>query len=137
MTTKQQELLESFIEVTIKSNDEFLVLMETLTRIGVPNKDNNELFQVCHILHKQKRYYIVHYKQLMQLGHMQVSLTPEDVARTRLIASKVASWGLTSIIPNHTHTASDYSESPFIMIVQHKDKKNWKFTPKYRIGKRT
>lgn len=137
MTTKQQELLDTFIEVTIKTNDQFLVLMETLTRIGLPNKDHTELFQICHILHKQGRYYIVHYKQLMQLGYMNVSLTQEDAARTRLIASKVASWGLTSIIPSHLMSASDSVEVPYIIIVQHKDKKNWKFTPKYKIGKRT
>jgi len=137
MNQKQQELLDSFVEVTINSDDQFLVLMETLTRIGVPNKDNTELFQTCHILHKRGRYYIVHYKQLMQLGHTQVLLSQEDLSRTRLIASMVASWGLTTIIPNHLHTASDYGgERPAITIVQHKDKKNWKFTPKYRIGKR-
>ena len=90
--------IESLIEVTLKEPDDFLKVKETLTRIGVASKKSNTLFQSCHILHKQGKYYIVHFKELFALDGKQTDLNEDDISRRNTIAKLLAEWDLVSVV---------------------------------------
>jgi hypothetical protein len=134
MIYSKQELLDKFVEIEVKNDDEFLIIRETLTRIGTP-KDNN-LFQQCHIFHKQGRYYIVHYRQMLAFNGRDVELKPEDWSKAKAVANMLVNWGLTKIIAKHHSTdwANDVTVS--LTVVQAKDKDKWKLIPLYKIGQR-
>ena len=122
----------SMLEVTLDEPDDFLKVRETLTRIGVASRKDNTLFQSCHILHKQGKYYIVHFKELFALDGKDTNLTENDIGRRNRISNLLKDWGLVSIPKEDVDNMSPLSQ---IKIISFKDKKNWELKTKYNIGK--
>ena len=126
---------EQMLEVTIKQPDDFLKVRETLTRIGVASRKDKTLFQSCHILHKQGKYYIVHFKELFALDGKTSTLTSNDIQRRNTIALLLSDWKLIEIVgkiePENKAPLSQIKVLPF------KEKKEWKLSAKYNIGKKT
>jgi hypothetical protein len=122
----------SMLEIILPSSDNFLKVKETLTRIGVASKKDKKLYQSAHILHKQGRYFIVHFKELFILDNKESSITVGDIDRRNAIAILLEDWGLLKIVskPN-TNTQSVLSQ---IKIVSYKEKNEWELVPKYQIG---
>lgn len=127
--------LETLVEVTLKAQDDFLKVRETLTRIGVAAKNENILYQSCHILHKQGKYYIVHFKELFALDGKPSNLSENDIARRNTIANLVAEWGLVNLVASDK-TKENVAPLSQIKILPHKDKANWQLVAKYNIGKK-
>lgn len=129
----KQELLK--IEVKLDDPSRFLMIAETLTRIGIPRITfgQKELFQSCHILFKQDLYFIVHFKELLHLDGAEVLFTKEDIARRNTIASMLESWGLLTIATPHFDKEPQLHRSK-IKVVRTIDKDDWTLTPKYKIG---
>jgi hypothetical protein len=127
--------VENLIEVTLAEKDDFLKVRETLTRIGVAAKKENVLYQSCHILHKQGKYYIVHFKELFALDGKPSSMVENDVARRNTIINLLAEWGLIKIV---TPEKIEEPKAPLsqIKIIAHKDKSDWELVAKYNIGKK-
>lgn len=123
---------EEMLEVMLSEPDDFLKVKETLTRIGVASRKDNKLFQSCHILHKQGRYFIVHFKELFLLDGKPSNLLENDVQRRNTIATLLSDWGLISIAD--TSKSSDRAPLRQIKIIPFKDKVNWELCPKYNIG---
>ena len=123
---------QSMIEVALKEPDDFLKVRETLTRIGVASKKSNTLFQSCHILHKQGRYYLVHFKELFALDGKHANLTTNDVQRRNRIAQLLADWGLVDIV--NTEKIQDIAPLNQIKVLAYKDKGEWILETKYNIG---
>lgn len=121
------------LEVSLNEPDDFLKIKETLTRIGVASqKDTNTLYQSCHILHKQGRYFITHFKELFSLDGKPSTLTQNDIARRNTIASLLSDWGLLDIVqPTQVNEQASLKE---IKIISHKDKAEWALESKYTIG---
>jgi|TARA_Y100000385_G_C12660221_1_gene453434 hypothetical protein len=122
----------NMLEVTLNEPDDFLKIRETLTRIGVASRKDNKLYQSCHILHKQGRYFIVHFKELFLLDGKKSNLEENDVARRNTIATLMSDWGLLQI-----DTATKLEPiAPLrqIKIISFKDKDEWNLCPKYNIG---
>lgn len=123
---------DSLLEVTLPDPDAFLKVCETLTRIGIASKKDNTLYQSCHILHKQGRYFITHFKELFCLDGKDSNITVNDIERRNAIANLLQEWELLSIVnPAHAENKASLSQ---IKIVSYKDKKNWELTSKYTIG---
>ena len=127
--------INSLVEVTLNNPDDFLKVRETLTRIGVASKKEKTLYQSCHILHKQGRYYIVHFKELFALDGKPSNITESDVARRNTIIKLLKEWELVDInepdsVENPTAPISQIKVLPF------KDKEEWALTAKYNIGKK-
>ena len=121
------------LEVLLNEPDDFLKIKETLTRIGVASKkDHNTLFQSCHILHKQGRYFIVHFKELFLLDGKKSNLEENDIARRNTIATLMSDWGLVSI--DNKDDAQPLAPMRQIKIIPFKEKNNWTLQPKYNIG---
>lgn len=120
------------LEVTLSEPDDFLKVRETLTRIGVASRKDNKLFQSCHILHKQGRYFIVHFKELFLLDGKKSNLEENDILRRNSIATLLADWGLVQIVDKNQ--AKDCAPLRQIKIISHKDKDQWELCPKYNIG---
>lgn len=120
------------LEVTLSEPDDFLKVRETLTRIGVASRRENKLFQSCHILHKQGRYFIVHFKELFMLDGKKSNLEAADVQRRNTIATLLQDWGLVDI--QNKEVASDCAPMRQIKIIGFKDKDQWELCPKYNIG---
>lgn len=120
------------LEITLAEPDDFLKVRETLTRIGVASRRENKLFQSCHILHKQGRYYIVHFKELFMLDGKKSNLEQTDVERRNTIATLLSDWGLVEIQNNEV--AQDCAPLRQIKIIGHKEKDQWELCPKYNIG---
>ena len=120
------------LEVTLKEPDDFLKIRETLTRIGVASRKDQKLFQSCHILHKQGRYFIVHFKELFLLDGKPSNLIENDVQRRNTIATLLADWGLIDIL--HPENAKDLAPLRQIKVIPFKDKSQWELCPKYNIG---
>jgi len=120
------------LEVTLAEPDDFLKVRETLTRIGVASRRENKLFQSCHILHKQGRYFIVHFKELFMLDGKKSNLEQTDVERRNTIATLLADWGLVEI--QNKEVAKDCAPMRQIKIIGYKDKDQWELCPKYNIG---
>lgn len=124
------------VEVTLNEKDDFLKVRETLTRIGVASKKDRILYQSCHILHKQGKYYIVHFKELFALDGKPTDISENDLSRRNAIVKLLADWGLVTIINK------DKAENPppiflsQIKIISHKEKDDWELVPKYNIGKK-
>jgi hypothetical protein len=122
----------SMLEVTLNEPDDFLKVRETLTRIGVVSLKDRKLFQSCHILHKQGRYFIVHFKELFLLDSKPSNLMENDIQRRNTIATLLSDWGLVSITKQEK--AQNIAPLRQIKIISHKDKSNWELCPKYNIG---
>jgi Bacteriophage translational regulator len=128
--------IQDLVEVTLKQPDDFLKVRETLTRIGVASKKDNTLFQSCHILHKQGKYYIVHFKEMFALDGKETDLSENDLSRRNAIAKLLQDWGLVSIVlPAQVEQPEPITISQ-IKIIPHKEKKDWQLVPKYNIGGR-
>ena len=123
---------EDMLEVTIKQPDDFLKVRETLTRIGVASRKTNTLFQSCHILHKQGRYFIVHFKELFALDGKGTNISENDVSRRNSIASLLSDWGLVEIIGD-SEPKAPLSQ---IKVISFKEKHEWTLETKYNIGKK-
>jgi hypothetical protein len=120
------------LEITLAEPDDFLKVRETLTRIGVASRKDNKLFQSCHILHKQGRYFIVHFKELFLLDGKPSNLVENDLQRRNTISTLLADWGLLSIV--NPELAKDIAPLRQIKVIPFKDKVNWELCPKYNIG---
>ena len=134
MSEETQWSPESMLEVSLKEPDDFLKVRETLTRIGVASRKDKKLFQSCHILHKQGRYFIVHFKELFALDGKHSNLSENDLQRRNTIAQLLADWGLISIVnPDIAENKAPLSQ---IKVISFKDKGNWTLETKYNIGKK-
>ena len=122
----------SMLEITLNEPDDFLKVRETLTRIGVASRKDNKLFQSCHILHKQGRYFIVHFKELFLLDGKKSNLEENDIARRNTIAQLMSDWGLISVYSNKS--LEPLAPLRQIKIIPFKEKNNWELCPKYNIG---
>ena len=122
----------SMLEVTLNEPDDFLKVRETLTRIGVASRKDRKLFQSCHILHKQGRYFIVHFKELFLLDGKKANLEDTDLARRNTIATLMSDWGLVDI--QDTTSAKPLAPLRQIKIIPFKEKTEWELCPKYNIG---
>ena len=122
----------SMLEVTLNEPDDFLKVRETLTRIGLASRKENKLFQSCHILHKQGRYFIVHFKELFLLDGKKSNLEENDVARRNTIATLMGDWGLITI--EDTRQLDPLAPMRQIKIIPFKEKDKWELCPKYNIG---
>jgi hypothetical protein len=120
------------LEISLSEPDDFLKIRETLTRIGVASRKDNKLYQSCHILHKQGRYFIVHFKELFLLDGKPSNLMDNDIQRRNTIATLLSDWGLLGII--NADQASDKAPLRQIKVIPHKEKNNWELCPKYNIG---
>lgn len=127
--------LNTLIEIKLKEDEDFLKIKETLTRIGIVSKKDNTLYQSCHILHKQGKYYLVHFKEMFAFDNKPSSFTEEDKGRRNKIASLLQDWGLLTI-----HNAKEAIEPMAtihqIKILSHKEKLDWNLESKYNIGKK-
>ena len=125
---------DKMVEVNLKEPDDFLKVRETLTRIGVASRKEKKLYQSCHILHKQGRYYIVHFKELFALDGKHANLTSNDVQRRNRITRLLADWGLISVVKPDSVT--DIAPLNQIKVLAYKDKGDWVLEQKYNIGKK-
>ena len=122
------------IEVVLSEPDDFLKVRETLTRIGVASRKEKKLYQSCHILHKQGRYYIVHFKELFALDGKRTNLTVNDIQRRNRIIRLLADWGLITVI--NQDSVVDIALLNQIKVLSYKDKSDWILEQKYNIGKK-
>ena len=139
MTTSTQEpevkwSQDQMVEVTLNEPDDFLKVRETLTRIGVASRKEKKLYQSCHILHKQGKYYIVHFKELFALDGKHANLTPNDVQRRNRITRLLSDWGLISVVK--AESVTDIAPLNQIKVLAFKDKGEWILEQKYNIGKK-
>jgi len=125
---------DQMVEVTLNEPDDFLKVRETLTRIGVASRKEKKLYQSCHILHKQGKYYIVHFKELFALDGKHANLTANDVQRRNRIARLLADWGLISIVK--AEAVEMVAPLNQIKVLSFKDKGDWILEQKYNIGKK-
>ena len=125
---------DQMVEVKLNEPDDFLKVRETLTRIGVASRKEKKLYQSCHILHKQGKYYIVHFKELFALDGKPTDFSENDEARRNAITNLLQEWGLVSIVSNDT----DDNVAPLnqIKILPYSEKEDWELIPKYNIGKK-
>lgn len=119
------------LEVILNEPDDFLKVRETLTRIGVASRKDNMLYQSCHILHKQGRYFITHFKELFLLDGKPSNLMENDIERRNTVATLLSDWGLITIVNNEQ--AKDKAPLRQIKIISYKDKDSWSLCPKYNI----
>ena len=125
---------ESMLEVNMPEPENFLKLRETLTRIGISSRTENKLFQSCHILHKQGKYFIVHFKELFALDGKESNIANNDIERRNTIAVLLQDWELLKIVkPEQAEPKASLSQ---IKVLSHKDKSSWELVPKYNIGKK-
>ena len=125
---------EQMLEVTLKQPDDFLKIRDTLSRIGVASRKDKTLFQSCHILHKQGKYYIVHFKELFALDGKKATLVENDVQRRNTISVLLQDWNLLSIVkPEAAENKAPLSQ---IKIIAFKEKSEWNLQAKYNIGKK-
>jgi hypothetical protein len=123
------------VEVLLKKPDDFLKVRETLTRIGVASKKSDALFQSCHILHKQGKYYITHFKELFALDGKPTDFTEDDIARRNTIANLLAEWGLVNLaLPEKS--ATPIAPLSQIKVIPFAQKGDWELITKYNIGKK-
>ena len=125
---------DQMVEVTLNEPDDFLKVRETLTRIGVASRKEKKLYQSCHILHKQGKYYIVHFKELFALDGKHANLTVNDVQRRNRISRLLADWGLISVVKDED--VSDIAPLNQIKVLAYKEKGDWILEQKYNIGKK-
>ena len=128
-------MLETMVEVKLPKEDDFLKIRETLTRIGVASRKDKTIYQSCHILHKQGRYYIVHFKELFALDGKPSNFGTDDRGRRNTIANLLSEWGLVSLV---APTKSEDPVAPLsqIKVLPYKEKDEWHLVTKYNIGKK-
>jgi hypothetical protein len=128
-------MLDTFVEIKLQDDDDFLKVRETLTRIGVASRKEQKLYQSCHILHKQGRYYIVHFKELFALDGKPSNFGEEDKGRRNTIAKLLVEWGLVTIVNPHV---AEEPVAPLsqIKILPHREKDDWELVAKYNIGRK-
>lgn len=124
---------DQMLEVGLKEPDDFLKVRETLSRIGVASRKNKTLFQSCHILHKQGKYYIVHFKELFALDGKDTNISENDIARRNTIANLLSDWGLINVVSKSVVEAAPLSQ---IKVISFKEKNEWSLETKYNIGKK-
>ena len=122
----------NMLEVGLKEPDDFLKVRETLSRIGVASRKEKKLYQSCHILHKQGKYYIVHFKELFALDGKNTNLSENDIARRNTIVNLLDDWGLVEVL-DKTEPAAPLSQ---IKVISYKEKSDWTLETKYNIGKK-
>jgi hypothetical protein len=128
-------MIDSLIEVKLEKEQDFLKIKETLTRIGVASRKENKLFQSCHILHKQGKYYIVHFKELFALDGKQTDFSLDDKGRRNTIAALLEEWGLLKLI-SQEKIKDPRAPLSQIKILSFKEKPNWECVAKYTIGRK-
>ena len=124
---------DKMLEVGLKEPDDFLKVRETLSRIGVASRKNKTLYQSCHILHKQGKYYIVHFKELFALDGKDTNISENDIARRTTIANLLTDWGLVKVVSESAVEAAPLSQ---IKVISFKEKNEWLLETKYNIGKK-
>ena len=124
---------DQMLEVTIKEPDDFLKIRETLTRIGVASRKERKIYQSCHILHKQGRYFIVHFKELFALDGKTANIFVNDIERRNTIGKLLSDWGLIELVNKEDLNSAPLSQ---IKVLPFKEKKEWILEPKYNIGKK-
>ena len=137
MTAITEEVVwttDSMIEVGLREPDDFLKVRETLTRIGVASRKEKKLYQSCHILHKQGKYYIVHFKELFALDGKKANLSLNDVQRRNRIVQLLGDWGLVTV--NSKESIADVAPLSQIKVLAYRDKGDWTLESKYNIGKK-
>ncbi len=127
--------INKFVEVQLQEQDDFLKVRETLTRIGVSSRKERVLYQSCHILHKQGKYYIVHFKELFALDGKPSNITENDIQRRNAIANLLEEWGLVKIL-NRKIIEDNLAPIHQIKIISFREKDDWELIPKYNIGKK-
>ena len=125
----------SLLEITLKNEDDFLKVKETLTRIGVSSKKENKLYQSCHILHKKGKYYIVHFKELFSLDGLPSDISETDIGRRNTITKLLEECGLLSVVDKEKMNCI-LTPMNQIKIIPHREKNQWELCPKYHIGKK-
>lgn len=125
------EKMEDMLEITLKEPDDFLKVRETLSRIGVSSRKEKVLYQSCHILHKQGKYYIVHFKELFLLDGKPVNFSENDIPRRNKIAELLQDWGLLTIVDKSERQTVPINQ---IKIISHREKSEWELRTKYDIG---
>ena len=125
---------DQMIEVTLKEPDDFLKVRETLTRIGVASRKEKKIYQSCHILHKQGKYYIVHFKELFALDGKNTNLSLNDIQRRNRIIQLLSDWGLISVVDKSV--ISDLAPLNQIKVLAFKEKNDWTLESKYNIGRK-
>jgi hypothetical protein len=128
-------IIDSLVEVTLNDADDFLKVKETLTRIGIPSRKDNTLYQSCHILHKQGKYYITHFKELFALDGKPTDFSEGDIARRNTIANLLAEWNLVNLV-DEAKSLEPIAPISQVKIIVFKDKANWNLQSKYNIGHR-
>jgi len=128
--------ITDLVEVTLKEKDDFLKVRETLTRIGVASKKDRIIYQSCHILHKQGKYYIVHFKELFALDGKPTDISENDLSRRNAIVKLLQDWELVGIVNKDKAENPEPIMMSQIKILSHKDKSDWELVPKYNIGKK-
>ena len=130
-----RNIVDTLLEVKLGEEDDFLKVRETLTRIGIASRKDKTLYQSCHILHKQGRFYITHFKEMFALDGKPSNFSDEDKGRRNTIANLLQDWGLLKIVDQKQ---ADEVRAPMnqIKILSHKEKNEWNLTPKYNIGKK-
>ena len=129
------DVIKSLVEVTLPSDDSFLKVKETLTRIGVASRKDRKLYQSCHILHKQGRYYIVHFKELFMLDGKVNNFDDEDRGRRNAVVNLLEEWNLVNVV-DHSQIEDPVAPLSQIKVLAYKDKDQWELIPKYSIGKK-
>ena len=124
---------DQMLEVNLNEPDDFLKVRETLSRIGVASRKSKTLYQSCHILHKQGKYYIVHFKELFALDGKNTNISENDIARRNTIANLLSDWGLVNVPNNSVVESAPLSQ---IKIIAFKEKNEWNLETKYNIGKK-
>jgi hypothetical protein len=128
-------IIDTLLEVKLGEEDDFLKIRETLTRIGIASRKDKTLYQSCHILHKQGKFYIVHFKEMFAIDGKPTNFSDEDKGRRNTIAILLQDWGLLKIVDEKR---ADKVRAPMnqIKILSHKEKDEWTLSPKYSIGKK-
>tara|TARA_B100000401_G_scaffold391365_1_gene298051 strand:+ start:74 stop:505 length:432 start_codon:yes stop_codon:yes gene_type:complete len=132
ITWKQTDM----VEVTLGEPDDFLKVRETLTRIGVASRKEKKIYQSCHILHKQGKYYIVHFKELFALDGKNTNLSINDLQRRNRIVQLLLDWGLVSIVEQSKEKIADLAPLNQIKVLSFKEKNEWQLESKYNIGRK-
>tara|TARA_B100000287_G_scaffold314729_1_gene298256 strand:+ start:8612 stop:9013 length:402 start_codon:yes stop_codon:yes gene_type:complete len=129
------DIIQSFVEITLKQPDDFLKIRETLSRIGIASKREKKLYQSCHILHKQGKYYLVHFKELFKLDGKpsDFNQSETDIARRNSIANLLSEWGLCNLV-EPAKTASPTCSVNTLKILSYKEKGEWILETKYNVG---
>lgn len=131
-----KDIVDSLLEIKIPEEDYFLKIKETLTRIGVASRKEKTLYQSCHILHKQGRYYIVHFKELFKLDGKESNFSDEDKKRRNRIAKLLEDWSLLKVVSRDNIEEESLCPMSQIKVITHKEKGDWKLETKYNIGKK-